>query len=81
MTEWVKCTERMPAVDSIVMIRGHNGMMGFARAAGGPSGYRWWDAYSVDGFDWRWKFEMDYEDDAFLGVTHWAPCPEQPGDV
>lgn len=82
MTDWVRCSDRMPEVDQIVLIRGCNGMFGVARAADGPpSGCRWWDPYSIIGYDWSWAFEDIYGDDPYKYVTHWAPCPEQPGDV
>lgn len=74
MSEWIKCSERMPDHDREVIAYGKLGVLTWMRY---DTKEKHWDEYTLDGFDNLGWVKYDYP------VTHWqelpAPADAAPG--
>ena len=74
MSEWIKCSERMPPEHVGVLVT--DGYLVTA-AEWGPIKYKdgrvvpWWDGHCFSGHEWEFDFSN-------TSITHWMPLPSPP---
>ncbi len=68
MQNWIKCSERMPAINTDVMVSDGK-VVGMAACRRGRKGDKYFPVVH-SGNDW----------DTLGDVTHWQPLPELPND-
>lgn len=74
MSEWIKCSERLPeAVDWYLVAATTEAPGGGERV----STMAFFDHDAETGTTW-WLAHNDTEADEWSGVTHWMPLPEPP---
>jgi len=78
MSEWIKCEDRLPELDTTVWIRMPGDQMIVAERSSSTDGWEWGNCYGSQYFsDGVWACAQCELDDAY-DPTHWMPLPQPP---
>ena len=83
MSEWIKCSERLPAIDQTVLVKQkYTAELMIARIARWGEWVEQCESLQVYG-DATWDTQIckNTEADSYDSVTHWMPLPQPPEDV
>lgn len=72
MSEWIKCSERVPDSSSDVTV--------FSEKYGVVNGYYWPGGEYVEGEKYKWYVCCGVAEEIACDVTHWQPLPPPPQD-
>ena len=73
---WVAMDERLPPVNTPIMVFAKGGVVTCASLDHDPSsGWVFWDGVGFGGYEWKWEWDGSGD---WRGVTHWMPLPPQP---
>ncbi len=77
MSEWIKCSDKLPELDTPVWLRMDGDVMIIGERASSTDGWMWAACYGQYFDKGKWEV-VDNDPDGEHEPTHWQPLPSPP---
>ena len=78
MSQWIKCSDELPELDTPVWLRMDEDLMIIGERASGTDGWMWAACYGFYFDEGKWQ-TVDNDASDEHEPTHWQPLPTPPG--